>query len=91
VELNIVATAQATSNLSTLVSALQKADESANNDLVAALSGEGPFTVFAPTNEAFSDLLAQLDGFDSLDDFSSQQLQDLLAVIFTHHRFGLGQ
>lgn len=85
VELNIVATAQATSNLSTLVSALQKADESANNDLVAALSGEGPFTVFAPTNEAFSDLLAQLDGFDSLDDFSSQQLQDLLAVILTYH------
>ncbi|WP_199912702.1 fasciclin domain-containing protein, partial [Muricauda brasiliensis] len=46
---------------------------------------EGPFTVFAPTNEAFNDLLAQLDGFDSLDDFSSQQLQDLLAVILTYH------
>jgi len=82
---NIVATAQATAELSTLVSALQKADESSNNDLVAALSGEGPFTVFAPTNEAFSDLLAQLDGFDSLDDFSTQQLQDLLAVILTYH------
>lgn len=82
---NIVEAAQATAELSTLVSALQKADESANNDLVAALSGEGPFTVFAPTNEAFNDLLAQLDGFDSLDDFSSQQLQDLLAVILTYH------
>ena len=52
---------------------------------MAALSGEGPFTVFAPTNQAFNDLLAQLDGFDSLDDFSSQQLQDLLAVILTYH------
>nr|WP_288981264.1 fasciclin domain-containing protein [uncultured Allomuricauda sp.] len=82
---NIVEAAQATSELSTLVAALQKADESANNDLITALSGEGPFTVFAPTNEAFNDLLAQLDGFDSLDDFSSQQLQDLLAVILTYH------
>lgn len=82
---NIVEAAQATPELSTLVAALQKADESANNDLITALSGEGPFTVFAPTNEAFDDLLAQLDGFDSLDDFSSQQLQDLLAVILTYH------
>ena len=33
---------------STLVTALKAAD------LVGALSGEGPFTVFAPNNEAFS-------------------------------------
>tara|TARA_B100000949_G_scaffold235572_1_gene259843 strand:- start:3390 stop:5165 length:1776 start_codon:yes stop_codon:yes gene_type:complete len=82
---NIVEAAQATSELSTLVAALQKADESANNDLITALSGDGPFTVFAPTNDAFNDLLAQLDGFDSLDDFNSEQLQDLLAVILTYH------
>lgn len=81
----IVDAAQATAELSSLVSALQKADESANNNLVSALSGEGPFTVFAPTNAAFSDLLTQLDGFDSLDDFNSEQLQDLLAVILTYH------
>jgi len=85
---NIVEAAQATSELSSLVAALQKADESANNDLITALSGEGPFTVFAPTNQAFTDLLAQLDGFDSLDDFNSEQLQDLLAVILTYHVVG---
>ncbi|NAY93172.1 fasciclin domain-containing protein [Muricauda sp. JGD-17] len=82
---NIVETAQATAELSSLVSALQKADESSSNDLISALSGGGPFTVFAPTNAAFSDLLAQLDGFDSLDDFNSEELQNLLAVILTYH------
>jgi len=85
---NIVEAAQATSELSSLVAALQKADESANNDLITALSGEGPFTVFAPTNQAFDDLLAQLDGFVTLDDFNSEQLQDLLAVILTYHVVG---
>ncbi|MGX1930711.1 fasciclin domain-containing protein [Flagellimonas sp. 2504JD4-2] len=82
---NIVETALATADLSSLVSALQKADESADNDLISALSGEGPFTVFAPTNAAFADLLAQLDGFDSLDDFNTQELQNLLATILTYH------
>lgn len=82
---NIVEAAQATADLSSLVSALQKADESADNDLISALSGDGPFTVFAPTNAAFADLLAQLDGFDSLDDFSTQELQNLLATILTYH------
>lgn len=38
---------------SSLVSALGAADASANYDLVSALSGEGPFTVFAPTNDVF--------------------------------------
>lgn len=85
IDANIVETAQATANLSTLVSALQKADESAANDLIGALSGVGPFTVFAPTNAAFADLLAQLDGFDSLDDFNTEELQNLLAVILKYH------
>ncbi len=82
---NIVVTAQATTELSSLVSALQKADESADNDLIGALSGDGPFTVFAPTNAAFTDLLAQLDGYSSLDDFNTQELQNLLAVILKYH------
>merc|ERR1740130_1333618 len=45
--MSIVETAQATPDLSSLVDALVQAD------LVDALSGDGPFTVFAPTNEAF--------------------------------------
>ncbi|GLU45521.1 fasciclin domain-containing protein [Allomuricauda sp. NBRC 101325] len=87
-DLNIVETAQATAELSSLVSALQKADESPNNNLVTALSADGSFTVFAPTNAAFDDLFDQLDGFDSLDDFNTTQLQDLLAVILTYHVVG---
>ncbi|MDC6390016.1 fasciclin domain-containing protein [Maribacter sp. PR1] len=83
---NIVETAQATGSLSTLVSALTKADESANNDLITTLSNEKvDFTVLAPSNDAFTSLLNRLDGFDSLDDFNSEQLQDLLATILTYH------
>lgn len=49
---NIVQVAQATADLSTLVSAVVEAQ------LAATLSGAGPFTVFAPTNEAFARLPA---------------------------------
>ena len=45
---NIIETAQATPSLSTLVSAIGTAG------LVDTLSGVGPFTVFAPTNDAFA-------------------------------------
>lgn len=82
---NIVETAQATTDLDSLVAALLQADESDDNDLISALSGDGPFTVFAPNNDAFADLLRQLDGFDSLDDFSTTELQNLLAVILQYH------
>jgi uncharacterized surface protein with fasciclin (FAS1) repeats len=46
----IVDLAAASPDLSTLVTALKAAD------LVGTLSGKGPFTVFAPTNEAFAAL-----------------------------------
>merc|ERR1712166_361308 len=49
---NIVELAIATPELSTLVTALKA------GALVDTLSGEGPFTVFAPTNEAFAKLSA---------------------------------
>jgi len=47
-KVNIVQTAQRTADLSTLVAALSA------GKLVDALEGKGPFTVFAPTNEAFA-------------------------------------
>ncbi|HRQ61676.1 MAG TPA: fasciclin domain-containing protein [Alphaproteobacteria bacterium] len=47
---DIVATASSNPDFSTLVSALKAAD------LVEALQGAGPFTVFAPSNEAFAAL-----------------------------------
>lgn len=82
---NIVETAQDTPDLSNLVAALTTADQSAANDLIGTLSGDGPFTVFAPTNAAFEALLAQLDGFDSLDDFDTDPERALLASILTYH------
>jgi uncharacterized surface protein with fasciclin (FAS1) repeats len=49
---NIVQLAQSVSDLSTLVTALVA------GNLTTALSGTGPFTVFAPTNEAFAKIPA---------------------------------
>jgi transforming growth factor-beta-induced protein len=49
-ELNIVETAIAAGSFETLVAAVSAAG------LADALSGEGPFTVFAPTDEAFAAL-----------------------------------
>ena len=50
----VVDAAVSNKDFSTLVTALKAAD------LVGALSGEGPFTVFAPNNEAFSKIDATL-------------------------------
>jgi len=52
--MNIVETAQASADFSILVEAVVKAN------LVTTLSGTGPFTVFAPTNAAFSAALTAL-------------------------------
>ncbi|NCQ81710.1 hypothetical protein GW750_02685 [bacterium] len=54
-EENIVETAIATEMFPTLVAAVQAAE------LGETLSSEGPFTVFAPTEEAFKKLLTDLD------------------------------
>ncbi|MDL5513199.1 fasciclin domain-containing protein [Arenibacter sp. M-2] len=81
----IVETAQDTDILSSLVSALAKADENDDSDLIGALSGNGPFTVFAPTNSAFTSLLASLDGYDSLSDFDTPEKRELLATILKYH------
>jgi transforming growth factor-beta-induced protein len=53
---DIVETAVAAGSFSTLASALT------SQDLVATLQGEGPFTVFAPTDDAFAQLSALPEG-----------------------------
>ena len=50
---NIIETAVENPQFSTLVTAVKAAD------LVATLSGPGPFTVFAPTNDAFAKIPAE--------------------------------
>ncbi len=82
---NIVETAIDEEALSSLVAALTTADNSEGTDLVGTLSGDGPFTVFAPTNEAFTTLLGQLDGFDSLEDFDTDEERAILTTILTYH------
>lgn len=69
---SIVAIAQANPNLSTLVAALTKFP-----DLVSTLSGSGTFTVFAPTNQAFTNLLAAI-GQTSLDDVPEDVVKSIL-------------
>lgn len=84
-EMNIVETAQAEDALTSLVSALTTADNSEGTDLVGTLSGDGPFTVFAPTNDAFTELLNQLDDFDTLADFDTDEERAILTSILTYH------
>jgi uncharacterized surface protein with fasciclin (FAS1) repeats len=69
----------ATSNpaLSSLVDALTRDD--LTTDFVAALSGEGPFTVFAPTNQAFQDLLDSNDDWTTLNDIPVATLEAVLS------------
>ncbi|WP_084817582.1 fasciclin domain-containing protein [Formosa agariphila] len=82
---NIVEIAQDTPELSNLVAALILADTGTDSNLVGTLSGDGPFTVFAPTNQAFVDLLGQLDGFNSLSDFDSAEGKAMLTTILQYH------
>jgi uncharacterized surface protein with fasciclin (FAS1) repeats len=71
---NIVVLASQTPELSTLVQALQAAD------LVSALEGNGPFTVFAPTNEAFAALPA-----GTLENLMKPENKQQLVDILTYH------
>ena len=74
VEMNIVETAVSNDSFSTLVTAVQAAD------LVDALSSDGPFTVFAPTNDAFNNLP---DG--TLSTLLHPENQETLQSILTYH------
>jgi len=73
-QLNIVETAQATDALSSLVAAIGAAD----GDLGTFLSGNGPFTVLAPTNDAFQALLDSNPAWDTLADIDTAVLEQVL-------------
>jgi transforming growth factor-beta-induced protein len=68
---NIVETASSDSKFSILVSAVEKAG------LTSTLQSAGPFTVFAPTNDAFNALFAQI-GVTGIDDLSADALKPIL-------------
>ena len=71
---NIVELAVATDDLSTLVTAVQEAG------LVETLQSEGPFTVFAPTNEAFEALPEGV-----LEMLLKPENKDKLTAVLTYH------
>lgn len=71
---DIVDTAVAAGSFQTLAKALQAAD------LVDTLKGAGPFTVFAPTDEAFAKLPAS-----TLEDLLKPQNKAKLQRILTYH------
>merc|ERR1712187_834022 len=73
-EPNIVELAQSVDDLSTLVAAVVA------GDLVETLSSPGPFTVFAPTNEAFAALPA-----GTLDTLLKPENKAQLVDILTYH------
>ena len=70
----VVAIAAGNADFSTLVAAVKAAD------LAETLSGEGPFTVFAPTNEAFAKLP---DG--TVETLLKPENKAKLAGILTYH------
>ncbi len=71
---DIVDTAVAAGSFETLVAAVEAAD------LVEVLKGEGPFTVFAPTDEAFA---ALPEG--TVESLLLPENQEMLVSILTYH------
>lgn len=73
-EADIVDTAVAAGQFETLVTAVQAAG------LVDILKGDGPFTVFAPTDEAFAKLPA-----GTVENLLQPENKELLVAILTYH------
>ena len=71
---NIVATAVAAGSFKTLTKALEAAD------LVKTLEGPGPFTVFAPTDEAFAKLPA-----GTVENLLKPENKEKLRRVLTYH------
>ncbi len=77
----IVGAAQANANLSYLVAAVLRASQG-NTNVAAVLNGAGPFTVFAPTNQAFINA-----GFATIDAINAAD-PAVLTTILTYHVIG---
>ena len=75
--LNIAEIAASNPDFSILLAAVQAADPA----IVAALTGEGPLTVFAPTNDAFTALLTELNL--TAEDLLANQ--ELLTQVLLYH------
>ncbi|MCC5939116.1 MAG: fasciclin domain-containing protein [Lunatimonas sp.] len=73
-DMDIVDLAASTDFLSTLVAAVKA------GDLVDVLKGDGPFTVFAPTNEAFAKLPA-----GTVESLLKPENKDKLIAVLTYH------
>ncbi len=71
---SVVENAAADASFSTLVAAVKAAG------LAETLSGPGPFTVFAPTNEAFAKLPP-----GTVEDLLKPENKDKLVAILTYH------
>ena len=71
---DLVDTAVSAGSFKTLVAAVQAAD------LVEALKGEGPLTVFAPTDEAFAKLPA-----GTVENLLKPENKDKLVAVLTYH------
>lgn len=75
---NIVQTAIANPNFSYLVAAVVRASNS-TLDVAGALSGAGPFTVFAPVNQAFIDA-----GFPTIESINNAPQATLQRILLYH-------
>lgn len=78
---NIVQMAQADTSLSYLVAAVLRASEGSTN-VAQILSGAGPFTVFAPTNNAF-----RAAGFPTVASIQAADPNTLTSIL-TYHVIG---
>jgi len=83
---NLVETAVALTSdgeFTSLVAALQRTanEGTPEQNLLTVLSGDGPFTVFAPTNAAFQALLDSNNQWNSLNDIP---LETLISVLTYH-------
>ncbi|TXD54339.1 MULTISPECIES: fasciclin domain-containing protein [unclassified Polaribacter] len=73
---SVVTLALSNNNFTSLVAALTRAD--LTTDFLNVLSQPGPYTIFAPTNDAFNKLLASNTAWTTLADIPAETLEAVL-------------